>query len=161
MASGRLQSFDFLRGVAILGVVVFHVFLNFDPQVKVISALAGLGVYGVQLFFLVSALTMSLMWDRRSGEDRPIIKFYIRRFFRIAPPFWLAIIGYLILSGAAPSSGWPSGIDLRHIAMTSTFLHGFWPDTINTVVPGGWSIAVEMTFYAVFPFIVAVNKSST
>jgi exopolysaccharide production protein ExoZ len=161
MASGRLQSFDFLRGVAILGVVVFHVFLNFDPHIKVISALAGLGVYGVQLFFMVSALTMSLMWDRRSGEDRPIIKFYIRRFFRIAPPFWLAIMGYLLLNNIGQPAGVPSGIGLRHIATTATFLHGFWPDTINTVVPGGWSIAVEMTFYAVFPFIVALNATST
>src|SRR5258708_25316079 len=100
---------------------------------------------------------MSLMWDRRSGEEQPIIKFYIRRFFRIAPPFWLAIIGYLILDSKASLLGVQSGIGLRHIAMTSTFLHSFWPDTINKVVPGGWSIAIELTFYAVFPVIVAVN----
>jgi exopolysaccharide production protein ExoZ len=161
MIGGRLEPLDLLRGVAILGVVIFHVVLNFDPHIKLISAFAGLGVYGVQLFFFVSALTMSLMWSRRSGEDRPITKFYIRRFFRIAPPFWLAIIGYLLLNNLVQPQSLPSDMGLRHIGLTSVFLHGFWPDTINKVVPGGWSIAVEMTFYAVFPFIAAINASAT
>jgi peptidoglycan/LPS O-acetylase OafA/YrhL len=34
-----------------------------------------------------------------------------------------------------------------------TFLHGWHPLTINAVVPGGWSIAVEMTFYLFAPFL--------
>jgi peptidoglycan/LPS O-acetylase OafA/YrhL len=159
-AKGRMRSYDMLRGIAISGVVIFHTFIIFDPHIKIISAVAGLGVYGVQLFFIVSSLTMCLMWQRRSGEDQPILKFYIRRFFRIAPPFWLAMIGYLFLNGTGSSPSSPDGIGLRHIAVTSIFLHGFWPDTINNVVPGGWSIAVEMTFYTVFPFLVAWNASA-
>jgi exopolysaccharide production protein ExoZ len=39
--------------------------------------------------------------------------------------------------------------------LTAVFLHGFWPDSINSVVPGDWSIAAEMTFYLVFPFVIA------
>jgi exopolysaccharide production protein ExoZ len=156
----RLQSFDFLRGTAILGVVTFHVYAIFDPNYAAVSAVAPMGVYGVQLFFIVSALTMCLMWQRRLGEERPILKFYVRRFFRIAPPFWLAMIGYLVLNGIEPSQWSPSGIGVWHIALTATFLHGFSPDTINTIVPGGWSIAVEMTFYLVFPAVVAWKRSA-
>lgn len=159
MTNGRLQSLDFLRGIAILGVVIFHTFIIFDPGIKLVTFIASQGVYGVQLFFFVSAITMSLKWDERFGEERPICKFYVRRFFRIAPPFWLAMIGYLALNGLHPA--WiMEEIGLRHILLTASFLHGFWPDTINAIVPGGWSIAVEMTFYAVFPFLAAINASS-
>jgi exopolysaccharide production protein ExoZ len=156
----RLQSFDFLRGVAILGVVTFHVYAIFDPNHAAVSAVAPMGVYGVQLFYIVSALTMCLMWQRRTAEDQPALKFYIRRFFRIAPPFWLAMIGYLALNGTGPSQ-WPAdGVQARHVLLTATFLHGFSPDTINTIVPGGWNIAVEMTFYLVFPALSAWKMSA-
>jgi len=155
----RVQSFDFLRGVAILGVVTFHVYAIFDPYNSVVSAVAPMGVYGVQLFFIVSALTMCLMWQRRASEYRPVLKFYVRRILRIAPPFWLAMIGYIALNGVGPSQWSPEGIGARQIVLTSAFLHGYLPDTINSIVPGGWSIAVEMTFYAVFPVVVALKLS--
>jgi peptidoglycan/LPS O-acetylase OafA/YrhL len=117
-------------------------------------------VYGVQLFYIVSALTMCLMWQRRAAEDQPALKFYIRRFFRIAPPFWLAMIGYLALNGTGPSQWSPDGVQARHVLLTAAFLHGFSPDTINTIVPGGWSIAVEMTFYLAFPVLIAWGQSA-
>ncbi len=160
MIESKLNSLDFMRGLAILGVVCFHVFVVFDPGSPGISFIAPLGAYGVQLFFIVSAISMCLMWHRRADEDQATARFYIRRFWRIAPPFWLAIIGYLLLDGTGPSY-WSSGhFGWRQIAMTATFLHGFWPDTINMVVPGGWSIAVEMTFYVCFPFIIRWKASA-
>jgi peptidoglycan/LPS O-acetylase OafA/YrhL len=39
------------------------------------------------------------------------------------------------------------------IASNFTFTHGFFPDSINSTVPGGWSIGVEMMFYAILPFL--------
>ncbi|UFW43506.1 hypothetical protein BcanWSM471_10700 [Bradyrhizobium sp. WSM471] len=43
--------------------------------------------------------------------------------------------------------------------LTATFLHGFWPDSVNSVVPGDWSIAAEMTFYLVFPLLITAFGS--
>jgi peptidoglycan/LPS O-acetylase OafA/YrhL len=143
-ASERQPTLDFLRGIAVIGVVTFHTLAIFNPEIPVLTAVLALGVHGVQLFFFVSALTMCYMWDRRSGESQPVLKFYIRRLFRIGPPFWLAMIGYLALFGAGPSYWTPDGIGFRHIAVVATFLHVFWPDTANAIVPGGWSIGVEM-----------------
>jgi peptidoglycan/LPS O-acetylase OafA/YrhL len=155
MTGHRLKSLDFLRGIAILGVVCFHVNGLFPADNSALQLVAGQGFFGVQLFFVVSALTMCLMWERRAGEYYPTVKFYIRRFFRIAPPFWLAIIFYSWL-GAGQASEWaPAGLSVRHFATTAAFVHTFWPDTINSVVPGGWSIGVEMLFYLFFPFIIS------
>ena len=153
----RLGCLDFFRGIAIVGVVTFHTFIIFKFDGAAAAMLAGLGVYGVQLFFLVSALTMCLMWDRRAGETHPARKFYIRRFFRIAPPFWIGIIGYLLLFGLSASRWSPNGVGWLQVATLSLFVHPFWPTTINAIVPGGWSIGVEVFFYAWFPAIIRLR----
>ncbi len=98
-------------------------------------------------------MTMCLMWTQRT-EANPTRKFYIRRFLRIAPLFWLAIPLYLAVNGTGPSTNAPNGIGPLQVILTATFLHGFWPDSVNSVVPGDWSIAAEMTFYLLFPFLI-------
>ena len=154
-AAPRLHSFDVLRGGAILGVVLFHCAAYAPTGIDTVDSLFGLGKFGVQLFFLVSALTMCHMWEQRAGESNRTAKFYIRRFMRIAPLFWLAIALYLVANGMGASFWAQDGMTGLDVGLTALFLHGFWPHAINNVVPGGWSIAVEMTFYALFPLLIA------
>ena len=155
---GRLRSLDTLRGVAIVMVVAFHVTVLFKPA-PWLANLAQFGNAGVQLFFLISAITMCLMWRQREGEPNARTRFYIRRFCRIAPLFWMAICFYQwwwsdAKVGASSSTTWDD------IVVTALFLHGFSPTAINLVVPGGWSIAIEMSFYAVFPFLIMRCRSA-
>jgi len=49
---------------------------------------------------------------------------------RIAPMFWLAIPFFLLLTG--------KGAPAWEVATTALFVHGFHPQTVNSVVPGGW-----------------------
>ncbi len=91
-----------------------------------------------------------LSWHHRADGVAP---FYIRRLFRIAPMFWLAIVFVLICDGVASHQWAPVGISWWHVALTGTFMHGWSPQSINSIVPGGWSVAVEMTFYALFPLL--------
>lgn len=112
------------------------------------------GMSGVQLFYIASALTLCLSWEfRRSHEISPVRNFFIRRFFRIAPMFYIAIVFYLFLHGFSPEYWAPNGIEWWFVPLAALFLHGFHPETINSVVPGGWSIAVEMSFYLILPFL--------
>lgn len=158
--SERLRAFDCLRGLAILGVIAVHTSQYFPSNIRAIDSVFGFGKFGIQLFFFISALTMCYMWKRREGERRPILNFYVRRFLRIAPLFWLAIPTYLLINGYGASYWAPEGIGSAQIFLTATFLHGFWPDSINSIVPGGWSIAVEMTFYALFPFLIIIIRAN-
>ncbi|MGA7324834.1 MAG: acyltransferase [Rhodomicrobium sp.] len=96
------------------------------------------------------ALTLILSWSARGDGVYP---FYVRRFFRIAPMFWLAIPFYCVMNGLGSEYFAPDGLSWNQLLTTATFQHGWQPNTINAVVPGGWSIAVEMTFYAVFPLL--------
>lgn len=150
----RSHTLDVLRGLAIAGVMAIHVSQSFPSHIHAIDYAFMLGWTGVNVFYFVSAMTMCLMWTQRSGEANATGKFYIRRFLRIAPLFWLAIPVYLALNGTGPSDNAPGGIGPLQVILTATFLHGFWPDSVNSVVPGDWSIAAEMTFYLVFPLLI-------
>lgn len=151
----RSHTLDVLRGLAISGVMAIHVSQAFPSHLRMVDFVFSSGWVGVNVFYFVSAMTMCLMWTRRETEMHRTRKFYIRRFLRIAPLFWLAIPLYLALNGSGPSYDAPNGIGPVQVILTVLFLHGFWPDSINSVVPGDWSIAAEMTFYLVFPFVIS------
>ncbi len=148
MIPGRLAYIDALRGLAVTGVIASHV-KNLVPDMHWrLFKLLELGAHGVQLFFVASALTLMLSWHARNDGACP---FYLRRLFRIAPMFWLATALY---GGLNAAGLWPDGgSDPISVVATLFFVHGWSQDTINLVVPGGWTIGVEMTFYAVFPLI--------
>jgi hypothetical protein len=74
------------------------------------------------------------MWQKRQGEATPVRNFYLRRLLRIAPLFWLAIAVYFALSKRSLAASW------TQLLLSSSFLHGFFPQAINAIVPGGWSI---------------------
>jgi len=151
---GRMQSLDTMRGVAVLMVITLHVSWHFRP-VRWLFEVARLGNQGVQLFFLISAITMCFMWKQRADEPQRQLKFYIRRFFRIAPLFWIAVCLYSPSWWLNGGHGTMEAGDWADVALTVTFLHGFSPSAINKLVTGGWSIAVEMSFYVVFPWLAA------
>ncbi|RYZ30314.1 MAG: acyltransferase [Chitinophagaceae bacterium] len=138
----RLDYIDALRGIAALMVVVCHS-LQVDTSLSLsenVHRLLETFKYGVQLFFVISALTI---FYSLYNSDTSTYNFFIRRFFRIAPLYFVAILTYSLLYGA----------DLRGIAVNLFFLHGFSPQYINSVVPGGWSIGVEMVFYCLVPLL--------
>ena len=142
----KLVALDALRGLAFLSVFSFHAHGLTPGLPRWLSATLAQGHFGVELFFCLSALTLSMSWDaRRAGETRPYRAYLARRFFRIAPLFYLAILAYR-------ASGW-NDAGPAAIAATATFTHGFLPRTINRVVPGCWSIADEMLFYLVMPWL--------
>ena len=148
----RYDYIDALRGFAILGVVLVHSSQWVTPTSSVLSALAGEGARGVQLFYIASALTLFLSMAARSrSEERPVLGFFVRRFFRIAPAFYCAIVVYTLYYGMGARYTAPNGIEWWYVLLTALFVNGWHPETINSVVPGGWSIAVEMTFYLLVP----------
>jgi len=150
MTPKRYAYIDAMRGYAILLVIAVHSSQYFNDLPDAVRTLADQGARGVQLFFVASAITLGMSWQARHDG---VVPFYIRRFFRIAPMYYLSIPLFLWVRGFGPSIYAPDGIGWRHVAMAATFTHGLMPDTITSVVPGSWSIADEMMFYAVFPLL--------
>lgn len=151
----KFEFIDALRGLAILAVILVHAHLAAPPASPWLQTLMAGGARGVQLFYIASALTLCLSWEFRSAHERaPVRNFYLRRLFRIVPMFYVAIAVYVMLYGLAPRTYAPNGVEWYYIPLTALFLNGFHPETVTSVVPGGWSIVVEMTFYLVLPFLV-------
>jgi peptidoglycan/LPS O-acetylase OafA/YrhL len=147
----RLAYIDALRGIAIIGVIATHTAFLFQGIPWRVGRLIGLGGGGVQLFFVASALTLLLSWHSR---HETAAQAYVRRLFRIAPMFWLALAVYTSLDAILVHPFWIEGtVNARTILLTIIFCHGWSPDSINAVVPGGWTIAVEMTFYVMLPVL--------
>lgn len=153
----KLDYIDALRGFAILLVMMVHVsqFGNMDIT-QATDSFLHFGQRGVQLFYIASAFTLFYSFNyRRKEEKHPNRNFFIRRFFRIAPLYYLAIVLYLYLLGFGDRYwlGDADSITVYNILANFSFLHGFYPYWINSLVPGAWSIAVEMTFYACLPMM--------
>lgn len=155
---------DALRGLAVLLVIFVHTsqkIINLDPLT---IRLSELGQLGVQLFFIASAYTLCMSHDKRSSERYGIISFYIRRFFRIAPLYYLAIVIYFIFSGVGfylrgELSDFLPRYTILNVISNVFFFHGFFPSGNNIIVPGGWSIGTEMAFYLIFPFLIALTDA--
>lgn len=147
----RYGYIDALRGYAILLVIFVHSSQMIGGLRTQVYQIGDQGARGVQLFFVASAITLCMSWQNRHDGAGA---FYIRRLFRIAPMFWLAIFYFTLVDGLGPRGLEPDGIGASHIFLTALFAHGFLPSTFSSVVPGGWSIAVEMMFYAVFPILI-------
>ena len=158
----QLDFIDALRGVAIIGVLLSHAQRNVEIYQAMghparmspwLSRYAEQGARGVQLFFVISALTLFLSAGKRTSESEPWLNFYVRRIFRIAPMFYLAFGVYCVAPVLLKGQGFPP---IATILGTLSFTNGWNPAWLlgaNDVVPGGWSIGVEMSFYIVFPLV--------
>jgi peptidoglycan/LPS O-acetylase OafA/YrhL len=110
----RYYTLDFWRGVACLMVVAFHssFYLTENPEVTKPGGIARL-VYGmiehawvgVPMFFVISGycITAACMGAARRGFKPG--DYFMRRFRRIFPPYWVAIGVFLIFCGVLAITG--------------------------------------------------------
>lgn len=163
MEPKKYEYIDSLRGIAVLMVLMVHVGNFFKvPTTEYFPPLLYDIIYGgrigVQLFFIISAFTLMFSFERRNSEKNSLWNFYIRRFFRIAPMYYLAIVAITI---------YYIRLDNQNMEMIGSpwyvsnflFLNTITPYWIKTIVPGGWSISVEFLFYMIFPLIASRIKN--
>ncbi|MEO3474006.1 acyltransferase [Roseomonas sp. CAU 1739] len=151
---------DAVRGWAIILVMTTHVGGSFPELYWPLKKLTNFGWHGVQLFFIASAVTLCYSWNRSiEPYGRRALNFFIRRFLRIAPLYYFGVVFYMVVQ--PPGSGFSVAQLLRSVF----FINAWHPDWIPTtpgwmVVPGGWSIGVEFTFYALFPLLIVFLSST-
>lgn len=146
----RIESLDWLRGFLALSVMVFHFSKWTQGEGGAESVLARLGIYAVSAFYVLSGLSLSMVYFTRLADRRSIVGFYIKRLFRILPLLSLAtgleiLRIWLIGDGRLPS--------VKYTLLNMTGLFGFVMPN-GYIATGAWSIGNELVFYVLFPLFV-------
>ena len=172
-----VPSLDVLRGIMPVLVLLSHAAI-WTGAISSLKAVFLAGGLAVDVFIFISGFLMLWHYLHREHREawtsgRTWRRFWIRRFFRIAPLYWFILtVVYLTLPSL---NAWieechrlypppwigrevdPSRVDgaigVVNVLSHYLFLFGFLPRfSSNNPLPD-WSIGLEMQFYLAFPFI--------
>jgi peptidoglycan/LPS O-acetylase OafA/YrhL len=162
LSTTRLRSIDALRGLAALGVVLYHAVDQTEKvvpnnllryPVKVAQFGSSFGYIGVFLFFVISGFCIHLQWAKsRSAGTNPKVTFgpfWKRRIRRLYPPYLIALALFLGITALT------SGIDFTHfffydIGMHLLMLHNLDPKTCYSINGVFWTLAIEEQLYLAY-----------
>ncbi len=147
---------DVARATAITLVMLFH----FNEQIfhlpknSFLAQLAAWGYHGVDLFFALSGFLIGgqIIEEALKGTFS-FKKFYLKRFWRIVPPYYAAITAFVVFY----SLGTNQFILNNKKLLQDFIIHIFYlQDYIRPIMYGGlyWSLAVEEQFYIIAPILV-------
>jgi peptidoglycan/LPS O-acetylase OafA/YrhL len=154
VARERLDILDGLRGLAILLVVWYHVYLVSGQGFGPLTFIAQAGFLGVDLFFFISGFCLFYPYARALAAGKPppsTQRFFERRVLKIVPSYLLALFVFAIVYHAQFASFGDALVQLvSHLA----FVHTLNAATYGTISGPLWTIGVEVQFYLLFPLIV-------
>jgi len=147
----RIPTLDGWRAVAIFAVICFHGRYVFFPGPSIARTVSEYGYLGVDAFFAISGFLICTLLIREytANQDIDLKAFYIRRFFRIIPPYLAALAGIGLVA-------WLGFIHLQSWELPSCllFLRNYEP----TVAPPGGPYDPLRFLYR--PFLVALARGT-
>lgn len=140
-----LSRLTFTRFIAALIVVAFHFGANVTPfSNEEIAAIFRQGPYAVQYFFTLSGFIMASVYATNKPTEFDIKQFWIARFARVYPVYLIGLA--LSLSISKP--------DILTIILNLTLTQAWSATHALSMNNPGWSLSVEVFFYALFPLII-------
>lgn len=163
MQKNRLSAIDGLRGIAILLVVVFHIFVSNVELIKWLpdytsNALFQYSFLGVELFFLISGFVIYLTLEKCENYKVFLVKRWLRLFPAMA---MVSIIIYLCATYVAErATGTPNLLDLLPgmLFIEPVILSGILGTEVDNIDGVLWSIHVEVKYYILFGGLYFLNK---
>lgn len=135
----QINTIQYLRGLAALSVVVFHVSERYQLGF-------GVGAAGVDLFFVISGVIMWVTTDRSLVS--PAL-FMSRRIRRVVPLYWLVTCVTFVALALKPDFFFGHDGSWHNLFYSLTFLPSQ-ATGLHPVVVQGWTLTYEMIFYVVF-----------
>ncbi|MGI8478734.1 MAG: acyltransferase family protein, partial [Gaiellaceae bacterium] len=165
----RLRGVDGFRAIAVLAVLVYHNWLytdagNSPAELGYLSrfVLPHLPV-GVTLFFVLSGFLLYRPIVSRVVNGRPLqrLRAYLRnRALRIVPAYWLILFVTGVVLPATLVRVAPSDLELGRLVeqptallTNATLTQNYFASSMDTGIGPAWSLAVEIVFYLVLPFL--------
>jgi peptidoglycan/LPS O-acetylase OafA/YrhL len=157
-ARGRIEFLDGLRGLAILMVVLWHVYgTTYAEHLPYGDHYAILPIrdfwVGVELFFLISGFVIAMSLEK----CETLFAFSIKRWLRLFPAMLVAsllILAYDMSVGAGPLAQ-RSFVNLIPglLFISPSIIHTLTGFSIDSMDGPFWSLYVEVSFYFVFGFL--------
>lgn len=155
-----LKSLSFiqtLRGLAVLGVVLFHM-LSIEEKYSggdfVLPNFLQLGQIGVDLFFVISGFVMVMITRERFSIKGETMRFLWGRGARIYPVYWIYFILVTAVFLAKPS--WVNASQGHQLDLVKSFF--LLPSNQLPIVMVAWSLIHELWFYLIFALLLNFNK---
>jgi peptidoglycan/LPS O-acetylase OafA/YrhL len=165
-----LRSIDALRGVAALGVVLYHAVRQtangvpdnfFAWPVKTIQFVTSFGYIGVFLFFVISGFCIHLQWakaqaDGKSSEIK-FVAFWKRRIRRLYPPYLITLglfLVFTLLTGVLTVSYFFFYDLATHLLMVHNLDHR----TVYSINGVFWTLAIEEQLYLAYFLLLFMRK---
>jgi peptidoglycan/LPS O-acetylase OafA/YrhL len=154
-----IPTLDGWRGFAVIGVILYHGRFGFFKADSELIKLSAHGFIGVDLFFALSGFLICglLLEEHRHHGGISLRRFYIRRCFRILPPYYAALAGLCILSvfGAIH-------VNLSYMPSCLLFYRNYKPLGMDAqsgfYTAHFWTLAVEEHFYLIWPMLLVMVK---
>lgn len=140
----RIASLDYLRGLAAIGIMTYHYSVWTFGLYGGETILGKIGIYGVSIFYVLSGLTMYLVYHEKL-KPKFVLPYSIKRVTRIFPLLWFCVFLNIILLGKEYS--------LERILLNLSGLFGF-VGRDQYIPTGAWSIGNELVFYILFPILI-------
>lgn len=149
---GHVESIDFLRGVAAIAVMFYHLVHGtadrFD-QLPWLQWITSFGHFGVQIFFVISGFVIPYSMYRSRYKFKNIGSFILRRLARLEPPYLISVLICIVLVAYRtydPYNGGPFIAPsvpqvLLHIGYLTTYFDYKWLDSAY------WTLAIEFQYY--------------
>ncbi len=127
-----------------------------DQPGYLLAKVSSVGHLGVVIFNIVTGLVLSLPHIGPKKADVPnYLAFLRRRFLRILPHYWIALIFWtlLLLGPSSPLHGLCIPF-LAHLVL----VHTLSPATFFSIVPAYWWLGLLAQFYLIFPLLLRLFR---
>jgi peptidoglycan/LPS O-acetylase OafA/YrhL len=144
---------DLIRCLAILMVLTSHTLLAFYNIPSLSAITFYLGILGVDLFFVLSGFLIGTILIKIHSKQvkttfSDIKGFWIRRWFRTLPNYFLILIVYLVFFRLYSLYIPYHKLPLYFVFLQNTFSTNAWFYGVS------WSLSVEEWFYLLFPLCI-------
>jgi peptidoglycan/LPS O-acetylase OafA/YrhL len=146
----RIASIDILRILAIAFVVFFHAYYHISHD----NSLRQLGFLGISLFFIISGFILAKNYPKL---EKFSLRWFFKRFVRIASLYYLALIAILVLFSTQSYSG---NLFLELLAHF-TFLDPLFESTAFGIISPAWFLTPLIALYLLFPYINRYMRKDT
>lgn len=131
----RFLELDSLRGLAALGVLLFHFTYN-QPGIKKILEFR-IGITGVDIFFMISGFVILLSITRITQ----LRDFIVYRFSRLYPTYWVCIL----ITSVFIFFYQPSALKFSDVVINMTMMQTFFG--VEDLDGSYWTLLIELLFY--------------